>query len=307
MVLHKPIKYRKLNTIEWIKCPNANKAARELDIHSAQVYKCCKKERSHAGGYEFEFDEEAVPKKYEQLAKRRRHEVIDGVEHTMCGNCKQMKPIELFSKCGTAWDGLTSACKDCQKYHRESKSEHYKKYRQDNKKRIAENHANWYTKNKERVIKYVKEHRQCKKEHYRLYRQSEKCKQYRREWKNNKYASSAAYRTKAMIRARIREVLKKGGKSESTIKYIGCTIEQLMCHLEKQFDEYMTWQNQGHWHIDHKIPCNAFDTSNIAEATAMWHYKNLQPMWAKDNILKSDHYDEENKKQFMRDWREFVF
>ena len=281
MVIPKPIRGRKLDTSEWIQYPNANKAASELGIQSAQVYKCCKKERTHTGGYEFEFDDEAVPQNYTQPKKRRIHEWISGIEHTKCsGKCKKMKSVEEFNKCQTSWDGLSHACKECLKYNRDINAEHYKEYRQQNKKHRAANHARWYRENKQRVFKYM----------------------------NDRYHTHPDIRLKQRIGHRIREFLKGHGidKKGHTLKYVGCTIEKLQCYIEKQFDEYMTWNNMGKWHLDHRIPCTAFDTNNIAEATAMWHYTNLQPMWASENFKKKNHYDPKEKAEYMRMWREYV-
>lgn len=57
----------------------------------------------------------------------------------------------------------------------------------------------------------------------------------------------------------------------------------------------MSWSNYGKWHIDHIIPCAAFDLSDEFEQRACFHYSNLQPLWAYDNIGKSDKYDESEK------------
>lgn len=259
------------------------------------------------------------------MVQRIQHITENGVEKKWCGKCKTYKNCKgeesRFGKGGKkCWDGLRPTCKDClaehNANHKEERHAYNAKYWEKTKQWQSERRKEWGEQNKDYIAAKNKEWRKIngkerdKKEwqkrkdnlHHQEYQRN-----YARDWCKRQRAENPTYKMKQNVSRRIREVLKEGGKSESTIKYVGCTIEQLMGHLEKQFDEYMTWQNQGHWHIDHKIPCNAFDTSNIAEATAMWHYKNLQPMWAKDNILKSDHYDEENKKQFMRDWREFVF
>jgi len=63
-------------------------------------------------------------------------------------------------------------------------------------------------------------------------------------------------------------------------------IEQLKEHLEKQFDENMTWDNYGEWHIDHIIPLSSANTEE--EMYKLCHYTNLQPLWAIDNIIKAN-------------------
>ena len=48
----------------------------------------------------------------------------------------------------------------------------------------------------------------------------------------------------------------------------------------------MSWDNQGEWHIDHIIPCASFDLTNEEEQEKCFHYTNLQPLWAIDNMVK---------------------
>ena len=60
-----------------------------------------------------------------------------------------------------------------------------------------------------------------------------------------------------------------------------------MDHLESLFVPGMTWDNQGEWHIDHVIPCAAFDLTDPAQQSECFHYTNLQPLWAVDNLKKA--------------------
>lgn len=61
----------------------------------------------------------------------------------------------------------------------------------------------------------------------------------------------------------------------------------------------MSWSNYGDWHIDHIIPCAAFDLNDELEQKACFHYTNLQPMWAKENIQKSDKYSIKEKEEYI--------
>ena len=82
------------------------------------------------------------------------------------------------------------------------------------------------------------------------------------------------------------EVLKGNPKLKTTMKLIGCSIEELKQYLGKQFTEGMSWQNYGKWHIDHIRPCASFDLKKLNEQKKCFHYSNLQPLWAKDNLCK---------------------
>jgi hypothetical protein len=48
----------------------------------------------------------------------------------------------------------------------------------------------------------------------------------------------------------------------------------------------MSFKNYGKWHIDHIRPCASFDLSKASEQKECFHYTNLQPLWAEDNLSK---------------------
>jgi hypothetical protein len=78
-------------------------------------------------------------------------------------------------------------------------------------------------------------------------------------------------------------VYKKPEKSEILL---GCTLDEFVIHLESKFQEGMTISNHGKWHIDHIIPISSAKT--IEDIIKLTHYTNLQPLWAKDNLKKSN-------------------
>ena len=69
---------------------------------------------------------------------------------------------------------------------------------------------------------------------------------------------------------------------------LGCSIDSLKRHLSKKFKIGMSWDNYGihGWHIDHIIPLSSAKT--IEDIEKLCHYTNLQPLWAKDNLQKSN-------------------
>lgn len=95
---------------------------------------------------------------------------------------------------------------------------------------------------------------------------------------------------KTLLRSRILSSLKSKGyiKKECTFKIIGISYDGLLKHLEKQFIKGMTWENRGYrgWHIDHKIPLAS--AKNEEELLKLFHYRNLRPLWAQENMKKHD-------------------
>jgi hypothetical protein len=77
-------------------------------------------------------------------------------------------------------------------------------------------------------------------------------------------------------------------KAYKTSQYLGCTIQELMAHLSSRFLPGMTWNNRHLWHVDHIIPCANFDLADPEQQKKCFHYTNLQPLWAKDNLEKRD-------------------
>lgn len=95
-------------------------------------------------------------------------------------------------------------------------------------------------------------------------------------------------RIRAAMRTRFKDVLEQ--KTEKTVELIGCSVPFLKSYLESKFKEGMNWENYGAngWHIDHIIPVSFFDLKNKEERMKCFNYKNLQPLWAKENEEKGD-------------------
>jgi len=98
----------------------------------------------------------------------------------------------------------------------------------------------------------------------------------------------AQYRMKMALHVRLYGAVKrqKGIKSSKTLELLGCTIEDLRLFLETEFSEGMTWENYGEWHIDHIRPCASFNLEDPEEQKRCFHWTNLQPLWAQDNMRK---------------------
>lgn len=108
-----------------------------------------------------------------------------------------------------------------------------------------------------------------------------------------------AFRATVYLRTRIYLAVKRNrsgmaSKSKKTADLLGCTVAELMSHLEARFLPGMCWENYGRiWHIDHIKPCAAFDLSSADQQRKCFNYSNLQPLFAIDNIRKGKRFHED--------------
>ena len=177
-----------------------------------------------------------------------------------CRKCKSMKPLNCFSLDKKGKLGRRGSCKDCEKdMHSKASKRYYYKNKEKRKIQIKD----WSANNLHKL----------------------------RDWHRKNQSSNIDYRIKRAIRARLYTALKNGYKKESSILYLGCDLSTFKKYISNKFTEGMSWDNYGDWHIDHIKPLSLFDLSNEDEIKKAQHYTNLQPLWAKENILKSNKYD----------------
>lgn len=96
------------------------------------------------------------------------------------------------------------------------------------------------------------------------------------------------------IRLKKRKLSKMG---HSTFNILGYTLEDLVKHIESQFEPWMTWENNGiynpgkkTWQIDHIIPDSYFQYESIHDDGFLksWALSNLRPLEAFENIIKNN-------------------
>ena len=140
--------------------------------------------------------------------------------------------------------------------------------------------------NKERQRAYKQ--RPEYKERQRAYHQRPGSKKRRRIYEQRRRQTDHAFKLVRNLRFRLRHALEGTCKSARTLELLGCTVEELRAHLEAQFKPGMTWENQGRngWHVDHIRPCASFDLTDPEQQRACFHYTNLQPLWAEENMSK---------------------
>ena len=76
-------------------------------------------------------------------------------------------------------------------------------------------------------------------------------------------------------------------KKQKTMRYFGCTTQELRNHLQSQFDRNMTWDNYGsYWEVDHIMPCDIFDLTRDDHVAMCNNYTNLRPLEKTKNRSK---------------------
>ena len=227
-----------------------------------------------------------------------------------CAKCGIEKELSEFSKDRSLKSGRRSDCKECRRsYYKEYYAKNQEKlvaYRREyvasNRERVREEHRARYRRNREKFSErnkaYYRANTDRLKRYNRNYRNS-------REYDKTRYHENVLAKLAIVFRNRTREVFRGATKPTSSCKLLGCTYEIARLHIEKQLKDGMSWDNYGEWHIDHFFPLSKADLTVPAQAFAACNWRNLRPVWAKENISKKDRIYPEAQKLFDELCREF--
>lgn len=173
----------------------------------------------------------------------------------ICSKCGIEKPLEEFHNRKGVKDGKRPNCKICAK-------ESYDKY-------ISKPEVKLYRK---------------------LYEQDystkniDKIRFRRNKWFKTRSENDILFKLSRNLRNRLNKFLI--GRDKRIEEILGITLEKFKIHLESMFKDGMSWENRSEWHIDHIIPLSSAKTEE--ELYSLCHYTNLQPLWAEDNLKKSN-------------------
>lgn len=158
------------------------------------------------------------------------------------------------------------------------------RYRTAHKDRVATYQAKRYQENKGKVSAYNAKYLQANKEKLRIKQST---------YYKIRSKTDPIFIVTRKLRGRLLQAVKRAGvrKCARTFELVGCTALELKAYLEAQFSPGMTWEDRSKWHIDHIIPCANFDLNDPEQQRACFHYTNLQPLWALDNLRKGKHVD----------------
>ena len=116
------------------------------------------------------------------------------------------------------------------------------------------------------------------------------------------------------ISLRIRLALKEINlsKRNTTKIYTGCEIPFLKDYIQSKFTSKMSWDNYGRfgWHIDHIVPISYFienyNFESIEIQKICFNFRNLQPLWEKDNIIKSNKISKEEAEKKIAEIKKLI-
>lgn len=238
-------------------------------------------------------------------------EIIDGYEITFkkCkGGCELFKPLGEFHNHRTGKYGKRNKCKICHcaenvKYEQQNKEKvkiRKKLYRNLHKEEISKKDKKWYKQNKEKCKIRSRIYRETHRKEIAIYlkkyfiKNKKKILKYKNNYDKKRKKNDLCYRMIKILRSRIHNALREKRKCGSAIKDLGCSIEELLKHLELQFydhpitGEKMTHDNYGKkWEIDHKEPLCSFNLEDKEQVLKAYHYTNLRPLWKEENRKKA--------------------
>jgi hypothetical protein len=163
--------------------------------------------------------------------------------------------------------------------------EYYKQYRSLNKEKCKEAVGKWKRSNPTYWKQYQSEHREQTRAYENAWKKSNRSKVRLTEKRHLDKNPNRRLRTN--LSRRIRRALNGFVKKFSTAEFTGCTLEELRSRVSSQFKPGMSWDNYGTvWHIDHILPCASFDLSKLEDQRRCFHFSNLQPLFAIENIQK---------------------
>jgi hypothetical protein len=218
-----------------------------------------------------------------------------------CSKCKIEKSFEEYRKNNCTKSGYRSVCKICDnKYYQENKikiKDKQKLYLEQNKEALKNKSKEYYKTNsvliREKNKKYYEDNKEkisLTKKEYKL-KNKERINIINKEYYHKRIVVDEKYKFNLNVKNLIRGSFSRAcngnyKKSDKTEKILGCTVEEFSIYLQNLFTEGMCFQNYGKWHLDHIYPISLAKTKE--EIIKLNHYTNFQPLWAEDNIKKSN-------------------
>jgi hypothetical protein len=189
-------------------------------------------------------------------------------------------------------------CKCCQ-------AKKSNKYYQDNRYRLKEMNKKWRKLNPDKSNDIYARYRKTDKRKKVVKKWYENNKIKTRDYRNKRYLKDASFNILIKLRARIGHEIRhcNTNKVYKTKKLLGCNFEYLKYYFISMFTDNMSWADflSGKIHIDHIIPCYLYYLNSLEEQKKCFNYRNIRPLWAKDNLSKNNKFDIDLVKKYQID------
>jgi hypothetical protein len=219
------------------------------------------------------------------------------IKEKICKVCGILKPInsfpiaQVYKKTGVI--STRPMCKDCYSdYCHKQRLQRVDKIKEYNQTPVAKNARKRYRDtHKEESRQYQIDHWDDIKALARANSKTEKARKTKREYAIRRYRENENIRLYSNLKRRTILALKGiPSVGNSIFDLWGCDLSFMKKHLSSQFTEGMNWGNHSlkGWHIDHILPIDSFDMRDIEQQKKCFHWTNLPPLWAEDNLRKSN-------------------
>jgi len=193
-------------------------------------------------------------------------------------------------------DKISKQTKAYKKDNKDKIKEQRNAYLEANRDKVKEQKKVYYESNKDKVSVQNKDYKKNNKDKIsvqnKIYCETnrEKLRFQKNNYSKNRKKTDIQFKLSCNLRARLHSAINRNYKAGSAVKDLGCTIDELKTYLESKFQSGMSWDNwkMDGWHIDHIKPLTSFDLTDRNQLLEACHYTNLQPLWATDNLIKSD-------------------
>lgn len=243
-----------------------------------------------------------------KIQKRKEREFIieenRNCKEKTCKMCKLKLSVDMFHKKGKYYGDnkplYVANCKECtnRKILKKKPIQNPNEYRDGILGRVCAVCNEWKTENecykfktKRLISRCIECFRIYQKNHRKELKMDEERYIKYKKMKSEFNKTNTHAKISGNLRRRMRSIVSANVTDKTSFKLVGIDVSGLKRYLESKFQEGMTWDNYGTgWHIDHIIPCAAFDLTRKDEQLRCFNYHNLQPLWSEENLIKGDKY-----------------
>ncbi len=216
----------------------------------------------------------------------RKEAIEQGLTHYLTGKaCKNGHVARRRASDRTCLECHRLRCEKCRPDRREYHRRYIKQWRLDNPEIAREHERRSQVKNRVKKNAYSREYGRRNRKWFT---------EYNRRWlkanpdKWRQYESRPKRKLENILRVRLRKALKRGTKTGSAVRDLGCSIQEFRKYIESQFSPNMSWDNHGTlWQLDHKRCLASFDLSDREQLLQACNFSNFQPLLKSDHRLKT--------------------